>query len=160
MAVSLRRLRPDETRTFLEVHHTAVRVTAATDYSSEVVEAWAPLPITEDAVQSVLASAAAEIRVAAVSREKIVGIGVVVPNRCELRACYVSPDTARSGVGKAIVGELERIARADGAPFLELDSSLTAEAFYLKLGYRVLGRGGHVLASGHRMACVKMRKEL
>jgi hypothetical protein len=77
MAVSLRRLRPDETRTFLEVHHTAVRVTAATDYSSEVVEAWAPLPITEDAVQSVLASAAAEIRVAAVSREKIVGIGVL-----------------------------------------------------------------------------------
>jgi putative acetyltransferase len=78
MAVSLRRLRPDETRTFLEVHHTAVRVTAATDYSSEVVEAWAPLPITEDAVQSVLASAAAEIRVAAVSREK---------NRWNWRCC-------------------------------------------------------------------------
>jgi len=160
MAVVVRGLRPSETRTFLGIHHAAIRVTAAADYPAEVIEAWAPLPITDDLVERVLTNAGNEIRLAAVSSDEIVGIGVVIPRRQELRACYVSPKAARTGVGTAIVEEIERIARAHQVPFLELDSSLTTEMFYLRLGYRVLERGQHLLGSRVPMACVKMRKDL
>ena len=42
---------------------------------------------------------------------RIVGIGALVLAKSELRACYVAPQTARRGVGSALMHELERIAR-------------------------------------------------
>ena len=160
MMITVRRLHPEETRIFLEVHHAAVRGIAAADYPSEVIEAWAPLPITDQNVERALLNPDNELRFAAVSGGEIVGIGAVVLHQRELRACYVAPGAARSGVGSAIVGELERTARAHHLTFLELDSSLAATAFYLRFGYRILERSIHRLGSGQPMACIKMRKDL
>jgi putative acetyltransferase len=160
MTVVVRRLRPEETRALLEVHHAAVRGIAATDYPPEVVEAWAPMPVTDNVVADVLVNRDNEIRLAAVVEDEIVGIAAVIPQRCELRACYVTPRAARRGVGTMLVREMERTARQHHAAFLELDSSLTAEQFYLGLGYVVRERGTHALGSGQLMACIKMRKDL
>jgi N-acetylglutamate synthase-like GNAT family acetyltransferase len=93
-------------------------------------------------------------------QDEIVGIGKVVRDMGELRACYVSPYHGGKGIGRAIVRELERIARSNRIQSLWLDSSLTAEAFYESLGYAVLERGEHMLGSGVKMACVKMSKGL
>jgi putative acetyltransferase len=41
----IRQIRPEDTRAFLEVHHAAVRGLASKDYSSEVIETWAPNPL-------------------------------------------------------------------------------------------------------------------
>jgi putative acetyltransferase len=41
---------------------------------------------------------------------EIVGIGELRVATSELRACYVSPDATRKGVGSAIIREIERIA--------------------------------------------------
>jgi putative acetyltransferase len=67
----------------------------------------------------------------------------------------VSPDFKRHGVGKAILRELERIARERSVPYLQMDSSFTAEPFYLANGYRTIERGFHTLRNGETMACVK-----
>jgi putative acetyltransferase len=160
MITVVRRLRPQETRTFLEVHHAAVHGLAAGDYPLQVIEAWAPLPVTERHVRQVKANADNELRFAAVVKREVVGIGALVAKNSELRACYVVPHAARKGIGTAIVNEIERAARLHHLSFLELDSSLMAELFYTRLGYRVLERGTHLLASGYPMACVKMRKDL
>ncbi|MCO0638337.1 GNAT family N-acetyltransferase, partial [Lutimaribacter sp. EGI FJ00014] len=101
-----------------------------------------------------------EYRLIAEIDDRIVGIGSLVVENAELRACYVSPEAGRKGVGSALVRELERVAKERGLPFLELASSITAEPFYAKLGYEVHERGQHILGSGQPMACVKMRKEL
>lgn len=77
-----------------------------------------------------------------------------------MRACYVTPEASRKGVGSALVREIERIAQQRGLGFLELDSSVTAEPFYLAQGYAVRERGDHILRSGQAMACVKMVKTL
>jgi putative acetyltransferase len=77
-----------------------------------------------------------------------------------LRACYVSPNAIRKGVGSAIIREIKHIALENGVTFLQMDSSVTAEPFYKALGYEVLEYGQHILRSGHPMACVKMRKVL
>lgn len=160
MTIIVRRLHPEETRIFLEVHHAAVRGIAAVDYPSEVIEAWAPLPITQRHVERALSNSDSELRFAAISAGEIVGVGAVLLNRHELRACYVAPGAARCGVGSAIVRELERTAVEHHLTCLQLDSSLAATAFYLRLGYRILEPSIHRLGSGQPMACIKMRKDL
>jgi putative acetyltransferase len=143
MPFKVRELQPDEVRTFLEVHHTAVRVTAAADYPAEVIEAWAPLPITD----------------AVVLDGEIIGIGALVPQNHEVRACYVSPEHGGLGAGRALVEAIEHIAQQRGLTYLAMASSITAEPFYLRLGYNVVSRGDHTLRGGVRMRCSMMRKD-
>ena len=158
--ISVRQMRPEDARMFLEVHHAAVRGIAARDYPPAVIEDWAPLPITDGAVERFLANPEKEVRLVAEIDGEIVGIGVWVVEESELRACYVLPSAARKGVGSAIVREIERMARENGTVSLHLVASVTSESFYKALGYDVQGRGEHALQSGRRMACVIMRKIL
>jgi putative acetyltransferase len=150
-------MRPEEARLFLEVHHAAVRGLAAGAYPPDVVEAWAPLPVTAEAVAGFLANRDREVRLVASLAGAVVGAGAFVPGTAELRACYVAPAAARRGVGSALVRAIERFAADGGLAFLELDSSVNAEPFYAALGYEVRWRGEHVLRSGLRMACARMR---
>lgn len=160
MSVIVRPLLAREARTFLEVHHAAVRGIAAADYPAEVIEAWAPLPIADRHVEHVSRNPEGEIRFAAVAGDEVVGIGALILARSELRACYVAPQAARQGAGRKIVDAIEKTARENCLSSLWLHASLTAEPFYLRLGYIAIGRGVHVLGSGQSMACVEMRKEL
>jgi putative acetyltransferase len=160
MSIAIRLMRDQDALSFLTVHHTAVRGLAAKDYSLDVIELWAPMPITDRHLEQVLANRDNEIRVLAEIDGEIVGLGAIVIAKNELRACYVTPAAARKGVGTALVHELERIALEHRLEWLALDASLSSEPFYAALGYEVLGRGEHVLGSGHRMACVKMSKLL
>lgn len=89
-----------------------------------------------------------------------VGIGALVVERSELRACYVLPEAARCGVGTAVVAEIERLACDHGLHRLELAGSLNAEPFYAALGYSVRERGEVLLSNQHRMPCVWMEKML
>ena len=156
----IREMRPEHAGAFLEVHHAAVRGLAAKDYPPMVIEAWAPIPVTDDAVERVRANPENEYRLIAEVDGSVVGIGVGAFDKAELRACYVAPDVGRRGIGSALVREIERRARKQGLTHLELDSSVTAESFYRNVGFKVIERGEHVLRNGQRMACVKMRKAL
>jgi putative acetyltransferase len=160
MLISIREMRPAEARQFLEVHHSAVREIASRDYAAAIIESWAPLPITDEAIEVFLANPGEEIRIVAVSGEEIIGIGALVLSTGELRACYVSPKAVRRGVGTALVLEIERIAKEQGVWHLHLVSSLTAEPFYRSLGYEFLDRSEHILNTGQRMACIRMEKQI
>jgi putative acetyltransferase len=154
-------MRPEEARTFLEIHHAAVRGLAVNDYSASVIENWAPIPITEAAVDRFLMNQRdGEIRLMAEMEGGPVGIGVLVVTNSELRACYVDPRNVRKGVGSALIWEIERLARQHGLTQLHLDSSLNAEPFYAALGYCVEERIDYTLSSGVKMAAVKMRRRL
>ena len=65
LTVSIREMRPADARAFLEVHHRAVRELAAADYPLDVIEAWAPLPITPEHVDFVRSTADREYRLVA-----------------------------------------------------------------------------------------------
>jgi putative acetyltransferase len=159
MSVTIRELRPEDARRFLEIQYAAVRGIAARDYTATVVEAWAR-PITDQAIERFLANRDRELRLVAEIDGEPVGIGAIVVSNSELRACYVAPSAARRGVGSALVEKIEQIAREHRLDYLELESSITAEPFYAALGYQVESRGQHFLSSGVPMAAVKMRKRL
>jgi putative acetyltransferase len=148
----IREIRPEDARAFLEVHHAAVRGLASKDYSSEVIEAWAPMPISPQHVEGVQSNLEGEYRLVAEIDGRLVGISCIVAQKNELRACYVTPS--------ALLREIERAAREQGMTYLEAESSLTAERFYSSSGYLIRERGEHVLWNGQRMASIKMRKTI
>lgn len=158
MALLIRSFQPGDARTWLEVHRASVLGTASSVYPQSVIDAWSPADRLTDVER--VAWDPDGVKILAVLDEEIVGIGEVVPAANELRACYVSPSHGRKGIGRAIVGELEQIARSRGTLSLNLDASLNAEAFYCSLGYAVLEHAEHTLGSGEKMACVKMSKQL
>ena len=160
MAVFVRPMEAVEARRFLDIHHESVRGLAANDYTAAVIEAWAPLPITDERLRHFLENRDAEIRLVAELDGEPVGIGAIVVSSSELRACYVLPGAARRGVGTAIVAEIERIARDCGLNELHLESSVTAEPFYAALGYDVERRDELRIAPRVAMAAVTMRKDL
>jgi putative acetyltransferase len=160
MPTLIRGMRLEDARAFLEIHHAAVRGLAPRDYSPDVIDAWAPMPILDEHVERVRSNPDGEMRLIAERDGRIVGIGCLIAGNGELRACYVAPEASRRGVGSAIVGAIESAAREQGIAHLDVDSSVTAEPFYAVLGYEARERSEHILPNGLRMACVKMRKRL
>jgi putative acetyltransferase len=158
VALIIRKFAGSDAEAWLVLHHAAVHVIAARDYSRAVIDAWAP-PISARMIEDLQAGPPGT-RIVAELDGAMAGIGELAPRNSELRACYVSPGFARRGVGRALMAELEALARNAGIAALSVDSSVTAEPFYLHLGYEVTGRGSHVLHTGEPMACVFMRKSL
>lgn len=74
MPVTVRSMRPEEARRFLEIHHAAVRDIAARDYPASVIEVWAPLPITDVTIERFLTNRDQEIRLMAEADGELVGI--------------------------------------------------------------------------------------
>jgi len=101
MQVTVRNMRREEARRFLEVHHAAVRGLADRDYPPAVIDAWAPA-ITDTRIKGFLANRDSELRLVAEIGGEIVGIGALVASASELRACYVAPAAARQVIGRAI----------------------------------------------------------
>jgi putative acetyltransferase len=159
MSITIREMRHEDARLFLEIHHAAVRGIAAKDYTPAVVEVWAR-PITDQVIERLLANRDEEVRLIAEVDGKPLGIGAIVVSNSELRACYVAPSAARRGVGTALAAKIEEIAREHRLDHLELESSITAEPFYSALGYQVESRGELYLSPDVPMAAVKMRKRL
>jgi putative acetyltransferase len=112
------------------------------------------------ALEAVTANPENEIRFVAESDGRLIGLSCLFIANKELRACYVAPDVARTGVGKALLKRIEETARSAGVKCLHTDSSVTAEVFYRSQGYAVIEYGNHLLNSRWPMACVRMRKAL
>jgi putative acetyltransferase len=159
MSVTVRSMRPEDAGRFLEIQGDAVRGLAAKDYPPSVIEAWAA-PLTPQFMERFLANPDREIRLIAELDGHSAGIGAIVVDDSELRACYVDPSAARRGVGRALVVEIERIAREHQLDHLHLEASITAEPFYLALGYQVERRHDFFLRAGVPMSAVQMRKRL
>ncbi|MCY4074919.1 MAG: GNAT family N-acetyltransferase [Acidobacteria bacterium] len=159
VAVTVRALRDDEIRRYLEIHERAIRGLAGSHYSQEAIEGWV-VPATDENVRRLRLNADREIRLVAELDGRPVGIGALVLETAELRAVYVSPEGARQGCGSALVHEIERIARDGAVARLTLHASLNAEQFYASLGYGVLDRTEVVLPNNHRMEAVAMAKDL
>jgi putative acetyltransferase len=159
MPILVRPLNADEGRIYLEIVNSAIRGLAVSHYPPDAIDGWA-VPVNDDTVQDLMLNTEREIRLIAELDGMAVGIGALILERSELRACYVSPQATRRGCGSALVHEIERLARENGLTRLELAASLNAEPFYAAHGYEVRERSDVVLRNGHKMAAVWMTKNL
>lgn len=145
----------------VHAHFAAVHQTASDFYPRDVLESWSRQP-DESRYQQIRQAIAKgqEFFLVAEDVSGVVGFGSIVPSLQELRALYIHPRIARRGVGANLLVQLERLAVLRQCAYLQMDASVNAEAFYGRHGYEVVERGVHRLASGHEMACVKMKKIL
>jgi len=155
--ITIRPYTPDDAAGIVEMRHNAIQNVPTVYYDKFTLDEWSEF--REGSIQRLLSNSAA-IRIVAVINSEIVGYGELVTKKNLLGACYVLSSAGGKGVGRAIVAELERIAREHGITYLQLDSSMNAERFYLNCGYRITERTKHIMPSGSVMDCVKMHKDL
>ena len=86
MGVTVRPLRPDELRMYLDVVARAIRGLAASHYSPEAIDGWVP-KITDQSLQELTLNAEGEIRLVAELDGTPAGIGALIFEKSELRAC-------------------------------------------------------------------------
>ena len=160
---NIRRATKDDARSILETHYLAVHETAAADYPGEILDEWSAT-VDEARIAAFLEKFSdnkeGELIYVAEIAGKIAAFGAIVPANNELRAVYVSPRFARQAIGSKLLAHLEAEAARYKMTELNLDSSLTAERFYLANGYLIKERGQHRLRSGRTMQCVHMYKIL
>ena len=157
--IVIRPLRDEELGLYLEIHGRAIRGLAAGHYPPDIIDGWC-VPATEDTFAELRRNPDNEVRLIAELDGTPVGMGSLVAEKSELRACYVVPEGARRGCGSALVREIERLARDSGVTELHLAASLNAEPFYTSLGYLVTERSEVVLDNNFRMPAVWMKKVL
>ena len=85
----------------------------------------------------------------------IVGVGMMLSTG-EITLCYLVPEVRFTGVGKALLAELESKARELGLRQLSLNSTQTASAFYIRNGFEPAGTAD----SWHGIECYPMVKVL
>ena len=158
---SIRYYLPKDAKSIIKVHYDSVHKIASKDYETEILNDWSP-KVTTERIKKFLENQlkGKEYTVVAEIKGKIVGFGVIVPKEKEIRAVYVSPKTKRFGIGTALLKRLEKFAKRKGINKLHLSSSITAEKFYLKNGYKVVSYGKFTLKTGRKMKCVNMKKIL
>jgi len=87
LAITVRPLHPNEGLIFLQIHGRSIRGLAAGHYPEEVIDAWA-VPLTEESRRGFLNNPDDEIRLIAELDGEPVGLGALVVDNSELRACY------------------------------------------------------------------------
>jgi ribosomal protein S18 acetylase RimI-like enzyme len=132
--VELRRLERKFDRQALECILRSVEISNSPDYSPAIIDYQLHTHYTMDWLSEKMQSS---YFVVALMDNKVVGTGSLEGN--EVTTVFVDPDHQQRGIGRTIMGELERYAKSEGLKEIVLNSSITAFGFYKKLDYALEG---------------------
>ena len=137
MKVEVRSVRSEEAGDISRVILAALRETNAKDYSPQVINQverrFSPAAVSELMARRTV--------FAAMSEQRLVGTASL--DGRVVRTVFVSPDFQSQGVGRLLMAHVEQAARDTGVTVLSVPSSITAERFYFKLGYRAVRDSYH-----------------
>lgn len=153
---AVRRARESDADAIWRVHTDSIRALCAGRYRPDEIAAWVEFrsPASYREAMSSHALFVAEWQ------GEIVGFGQLDPRRGEVEACYVAPEAVGGGIGSALLAAMEEEARGKGRRRVRLNSTLNAEPFYARRGYRWLGRARHRIREDVELDCVRMEKPL
>lgn len=115
----------------------ALRETNAKDYTDEII-ARVEQSFSPDAVRALIAKRTVFV---AIIGDRVVGTASL--DRSIVRTVFVAPDVQARGIGKLLMAAIEHIARARNIPALTVPSSVTAETFYARLGFKAVRDSYH-----------------
>ncbi|MFJ3264300.1 GNAT family N-acetyltransferase [Pseudomonas sp. NPDC086581] len=132
MDVLIRKAHNDDAKAISQVIVATVRESNSQDYPASVIESvvlnFTPARVTELLEHRL-------VFVALLDGE-IVGTGALDSHA--VRSLFIAPRQQRKGIGQALMARIENAALERGVEALLVPSSLTAESFYARLGYRLL----------------------
>jgi predicted N-acetyltransferase YhbS len=137
MTCTIRPSRPGDADDISHVIVRALKDTNGRDYAPEIIariaRSFEPAAIKN--MMDTRAMFTAEIA------DKIVGTASL--DQAMVRTAFVAPDVQGHGVGRALMAAVMAAARERGLDVLSLRSSITAEAFYARLGFKAVGDAFH-----------------
>ncbi|MNP41069.1 putative acetyltransferase [compost metagenome] len=77
----------------------------------------------------------------AILDDEIAGTAALDGN--SVRSVFIAPQQQRKGIGQALMARIEETALERGIDALLVPSSITAEAFYTRLGYSIVREQHH-----------------
>lgn len=131
--VTIRRFRPDDAPALWSVYFSAIRETAAKDYSPEQIAAWAPESFDESRWAERMAGIApfvAERDGAVVGYADVQATGYI-------DHFFVAGHAGRQGVGSQLMLQIHAHASSGGLTSLFADVSVTARPFFEHWGFAV-----------------------
>ncbi len=142
----IRRLLDDEYEDVVKLITQTVHSVCADDYTKEELDAWAPSNFDVPKFRQNLSDS---LNLVALEKGKLVGF-ISLERNGYINRLYTHKDFLHRGIGAALFKKAESWAMENGICELSLDSSKTAEGFYLKMGFKksgisTLSRGGVVL---------------
>ncbi|MBR0691049.1 GNAT family N-acetyltransferase [Bradyrhizobium manausense] len=115
----------------------ALRETNAKDYTDEII-ARVEQSFGRDAVRALIAKRT--VFVASIGGRVV---GTASLDGSVVRTVFVAPDVQARGIGRLLMAEIERIARERNIAVLTVPSSVTAETFYARLGFKAVRDSYH-----------------
>lgn len=139
MSIHVRQARPEDAATACRVVRDSIEHCCAEDHEGDStrLDAWLRNKTPEKFV--IWMQRDDLMCVVAEGKRGVNGFGMASAAG-DVLLCYVSPAALYQGVGKAVLRELERCARANGLTELRLESTKTATPFYLRNGFAVCGQ--------------------
>lgn len=134
---SIRRFQGGDAEAVRQIIHRGLREVNSRDYSPETIEAYC----RHFSLKKILEQAeSGHMYVAESADGTILGTGTIAPywgseRESILLTLYVRPDLLRRGIGSALITALEKDNYFLRAFRIEIPSSISAEAFYEKMGY-------------------------
>jgi predicted N-acetyltransferase YhbS len=129
---TIRPAREDDANEISAVILRTLRETNAKDYAREIIErvehSFSPSIVVELIGKRTVFVAAMGSRV----------VGTASLDGSVVRTVFVATDVQAQGIGKLLMAEIERTARERNIPKLAVHSSIGAETFYVRLGFRAV----------------------
>ena len=127
----IRRLLDDEYDDVVKLITQTVHTVCANDYTKEEIDAWVPYNFDVNKFRTNICRCR---NLVAVKGGKIVGF-ISAEVSGYINRLYTHKDFLNQGIATALFNKIEQWAIQSGIPELSLDSSKTAEGFYLKMGF-------------------------
>jgi GNAT superfamily N-acetyltransferase len=137
MNFSVRRARPEDAESACVAVRRSIEQCCVEDHQGdpERIAIW----LHNKTPENFLAWIQGEKQICVVAEESSSVVGFGMSSTDEVLLCYVVPEALHRGVGRAVLGSLERLAAASGASALRLESTRTAMAFYGRNGFESCG---------------------
>ena len=137
MECEIRLARESEAEAISVVILSALRETSAKDYSQDII-ARVEQSFDPASVRRLMGNRTVFV---AIRSGEVVGTASL--DGAVVRTVFVSPSVQGQGVGIRLMAEIERTARTNNIAVLTVPSSITAEPFYAKIGFKAVRDSYH-----------------
>ncbi len=139
---TIRRARPEDARGIHDAHMRSIREVCSRDHTPEEIAGWGNRPYRD------------EIRIANMTKdfvwvveenEKILGFAHLAfaeldgKPSAEIRGLYLAPEAVGRDCGRGLMEKMLAEIKARGVTDVQLTSTLTAQGFYRRFGFRESG---------------------
>jgi N-acetylglutamate synthase-like GNAT family acetyltransferase len=138
----------------LKLVHNTIDISYRNTYHAEAIKAFKDYHSRENLVHDMETG----YIIAAAQNDEIIGTGTLLDTN--IRRVFISPGWQRYGLGRKIALELEKKARSQGLPMIDLSASLGSKKFWENLGFEFQREAFIPVANDKKLVYFEMSKPL